>query len=197
MVPIYESSLRNLLHIRSRNIPWTTTDLPVLGRGHSHAASPAHDWNCTSSSSQAGSTCRSSRCAARRSRASRLLGWRTHAFAPRADGSLGPASTQIAKERVALAAPTPLPMPRKPAESSTNRLENYLTRVHTTIAGRRQPAELFDPTPFTQHSLDYDSSPCARPWALVRGKPGAQLELHVEFLGGRKHLPVVTLRRAA
>jgi len=32
---------------------------------------------------------------------------------------------------------------------------------------------------------------------LVRGKPGAQLELHVEFLGGRKHLPIVTLRRVA
>jgi len=40
-------------------------------------------------------------------------------------------------------------------------------------------------------------SPCARPWALTRGKFGAQLELHVEFLAGRKHLPVVTLRRAA
>jgi putative transposase len=40
-------------------------------------------------------------------------------------------------------------------------------------------------------------SPSAKPWALVRGKPGARLELHVEFLAGRKHLPIVSLRRAA
>jgi hypothetical protein len=40
-------------------------------------------------------------------------------------------------------------------------------------------------------------SPCAGHWALVRGKPGARLELHVEFQGGRRHLPIVTLKRAA
>ncbi|MBX3413911.1 MAG: DDE-type integrase/transposase/recombinase [Pirellulales bacterium] len=40
-------------------------------------------------------------------------------------------------------------------------------------------------------------APCARPWALTRGRPGARLELEIEFLGGGKHLPVVTLRRAA
>jgi len=33
------------------------------------------------------------------------------------------------------------------------------------------------------------ASPCARPWA--------KLELSVEFLSGRRHLPVITLRRAA
>jgi hypothetical protein len=31
----------------------------------------------------------------------------------------------------------------------------------------------------------------------VRGAPGVKLELHVERLGGDKHLPVVTLTRAA
>jgi hypothetical protein len=40
-------------------------------------------------------------------------------------------------------------------------------------------------------------APCARPWALTRGRPGAQLELAIKFLGGRKHLPIVKLRRAA
>lgn len=40
-------------------------------------------------------------------------------------------------------------------------------------------------------------APCARPWALTRGRPGARLELEIEFLGGRKHLPIVTLRRVA
>jgi hypothetical protein len=38
-------------------------------------------------------------------------------------------------------------------------------------------------------------SPCARPWALTRGSPGARLELMVEFHAGRRHLPIVRLRR--
>ena len=40
-------------------------------------------------------------------------------------------------------------------------------------------------------------SPCAKPWALVRGKPGAKLELSVELHGGRRHLPIILLRRAS
>ncbi len=40
-------------------------------------------------------------------------------------------------------------------------------------------------------------SPCARPWALVRGSPGAKLTLEVSFPGNRKHLPIVTLKRVA
>jgi len=40
-------------------------------------------------------------------------------------------------------------------------------------------------------------SPCARPHALVRGRPGAVVELSVEHRGGRKHLPIVTLKRVA
>jgi hypothetical protein len=39
--------------------------------------------------------------------------------------------------------------------------------------------------------------PCARPWALTRGSPGARLELNVEFHDRRRHLPIVTLRRVA
>ena len=40
-------------------------------------------------------------------------------------------------------------------------------------------------------------SPCARPQALVRGRPGAVLELRVDYRAGRKHLPIVSLKRAA
>jgi putative transposase len=40
-------------------------------------------------------------------------------------------------------------------------------------------------------------SPCAQPHALVRGRPGAVLELSVERRAGRKHLPVVELKRVA
>jgi hypothetical protein len=37
----------------------------------------------------------------------------------------------------------------------------------------------------------------ARPQSLVRGQPGAIVELAVSYRSGRKHLPVVKLRRAA
>lgn len=40
-------------------------------------------------------------------------------------------------------------------------------------------------------------SPCAGPHALVRGRPGAVVELYVEHQSGRQHLPVVSLRRVA
>ena len=40
-------------------------------------------------------------------------------------------------------------------------------------------------------------SPCAKPQTLVKGKPGVRLKLAVTFEGGRRHLPVVALRRVA
>ena len=40
-------------------------------------------------------------------------------------------------------------------------------------------------------------SPCAQPQALVRGRPGAVVELRVGYRAGRKHLPLVTLKRVA
>jgi transposase InsO family protein len=40
-------------------------------------------------------------------------------------------------------------------------------------------------------------SPCCKPWALVAGKPGDPFSAHVRFHGGRKHLPIVSLKRAA
>jgi hypothetical protein len=41
-------------------------------------------------------------------------------------------------------------------------------------------------------------SPCAAPQALVAGRPGARVELEVEFLAGRRrHLPLLRLRRIA
>jgi hypothetical protein len=41
------------------------------------------------------------------------------------------------------------------------------------------------------------ASPCARPRTLVMGQPGVQLRLIVAFVAGRRHLPRVTLTRAA
>jgi len=40
-------------------------------------------------------------------------------------------------------------------------------------------------------------SPCARPHALVRGRPGAVVELSVEHRTGRKQLPVISLQCVA
>jgi hypothetical protein len=38
---------------------------------------------------------------------------------------------------------------------------------------------------------------CAAPQAPVRGRPGVRLQLGVRFVAGRRHLPVVELRRVA
>jgi len=40
-------------------------------------------------------------------------------------------------------------------------------------------------------------SRCAGPQALIAGQPGARFELAIQFVAGRRHLPVVTLKRAA
>lgn len=40
-------------------------------------------------------------------------------------------------------------------------------------------------------------SPCAKPWALVRGSPGAKLTLELSYHRDRKHLPIIKLKRAA
>jgi len=40
-------------------------------------------------------------------------------------------------------------------------------------------------------------SPCAKPQVLIMGQPGSRIELAVTFEAGRRHLPVVTLRRVA
>jgi len=40
-------------------------------------------------------------------------------------------------------------------------------------------------------------SPCAEPHALIRGRPGAVVELCIGYHAGRRHLPLVTLKRVA
>ncbi|HUG92923.1 MAG TPA: DDE-type integrase/transposase/recombinase [Planctomycetaceae bacterium] len=41
------------------------------------------------------------------------------------------------------------------------------------------------------------ASPCAAPQAPLDGDPGVRLELQLDFVAGRRHLPLVTLKRAA
>jgi hypothetical protein len=40
-------------------------------------------------------------------------------------------------------------------------------------------------------------APCAAPAAEIRGHSGTRIDLQVSYLAGRKHLPVVSLRRVA
>ena len=76
-------------------------------------------------------------------------------------------------------------------------------RAHTTLGGatpdevyfKRRPAcrqPRLEPRPAWPRS-----SPCARPQVLVKGQPGARLQLEVTFNAGRPHLPRVTITRAA
>ncbi len=77
------------------------------------------------------------------------------------------------------------------------------SRPHTKLGGRT-PDEVYHAKRLANRSPRFEprpswprGSPCARPWALMRGKPGARLELKVTFHHGRKHLPLVNLTRAA
>jgi putative transposase len=76
-------------------------------------------------------------------------------------------------------------------------------RPHTSLAGRT-PNEVYERRLPAVRRPRYEprrnwprGSPCARPWALARNRPGAPLRLDVEFHAGRRHLPIVTLKRAA
>jgi putative transposase len=76
-------------------------------------------------------------------------------------------------------------------------------RPHTTLKGatpdevyfKRRPAcrrPRLEPRPNWPRP-----SPCARPQVLVKGQPGARTELDVSFSAGRRHLPRVSITRAA
>jgi putative transposase len=41
------------------------------------------------------------------------------------------------------------------------------------------------------------SSPCAGPHTLIAGQPGDRFTIHVDFVDGKPHLPILELRRAA
>jgi putative transposase len=76
-------------------------------------------------------------------------------------------------------------------------------RPHATLGGRtpnevyfsRKPANR---RPRVEPRKRWPRRPkCARPQTLVAGQPGDQFALDVVFLNGQRHLPVVTVRRAA
>jgi len=71
------------------------------------------------------------------------------------------------------------------------------------LAGRT-PNELYDRSPSANRRPRFEprphwprASPCAAPQTLVKGAPGARLQIRLRFLAGRRHLPIVTIQRAA
>jgi transposase InsO family protein len=74
-------------------------------------------------------------------------------------------------------------------------------RPHTTLGGKT-PNEVHHDTPPANRGPRFEvraawprGSPCAAPITLVKGQPGVVLKLHVDYLEGRKHLPLIKLRR--
>ena len=80
---------------------------------------------------------------------------------------------------------------------------NNIHRPHTFLNGATPDERYFGRRPanraprFEPRARWPRGSPCAKPQTLVKGQPGVRLELAVTFEGGRKHLPIVTLRRVA
>jgi hypothetical protein len=76
-------------------------------------------------------------------------------------------------------------------------------RPHTTLGGRTPNEVYFKRRPANRRPRIEPrrnwprGSPCAKPWALVAGKPGDHVTLHVHFRDGRRHLPVIVPKRAA
>lgn len=76
-------------------------------------------------------------------------------------------------------------------------------RPHTTLDGRTPNEVYFGRRPANQRPRIEPRanwprpSPCATPRTLVAGQPGDRFALKVEPFRGRRHLPIVTLRRAA
>ena len=76
-------------------------------------------------------------------------------------------------------------------------------RPHMTLGGRT-PDEVYFKRFSANRKPRYEprskwprSSPCAKPWALTRGRSGARVQLELSYHEGRKHLPLVAHNRAA
>ncbi len=98
-----------------------------------------------------------------------------------------------------------LSMIRAAFRSDVTRIVDWYNehRPHMTLKGatpnevyfRQRPANRqprFEPRPAWPRG-----SPCAAPQCLVKGQPGTQIQMAVEFVNHRRHLPVVRLTRAA
>jgi len=80
----------------------------------------------------------------------------------------------------------------------------YNTRRPHSWLGGRTPEERYRRIPSACRQPRFETrpqwpsdSPCASPQAKVWGNPGLRLQLVVDFHQGRRHLPIVTLKRVA
>jgi len=76
-------------------------------------------------------------------------------------------------------------------------------RPHMTLGGRT-PNEVYAGGYPANRKPRYEprerwprSSVCAKPVTLVKGRPGARIEIDVDFASSRRHLPIVHVKRAA
>lgn len=75
-------------------------------------------------------------------------------------------------------------------------------RPHTTLGGKTPDEVYFERLPsIRKPRLEPRphwprGSPCAKPQALVAGRPGAGFDIDVAYFHGYTHLPIVRLRRA-
>jgi transposase InsO family protein len=98
-----------------------------------------------------------------------------------------------------------VPLRREKIREELNRFASWYNeqRPHMTLKGST-PDEVYRRRHPTCRYPRYEPRPmwprlsaCARPGVPIRGWPGQRLQLTVDHLAGRQHLPVVTLRRAA
>lgn len=76
-------------------------------------------------------------------------------------------------------------------------------RPHTTLDGKTPDEVYFQLRPANRRPRIEPrkrwprSAPCAKPRTLVAGQPGDHFALEVDSVGSGRHLPIVSLRRAA
>jgi len=76
-------------------------------------------------------------------------------------------------------------------------------RPHTTLDGRTPDEVCLGLRPANRRPRIEPrehwprAAPCARPHTLVAGQPGDRFTIAIDFLGGKRHLPIVSLKRAA
>jgi transposase InsO family protein len=98
-----------------------------------------------------------------------------------------------------------IPLRRKPFRHELAMITEWYNeqRPHMGLAGKT-PNEVFENC-FPAHRKPRieprarwpRGSPCAKPQTLVAGKPGQRFDMTVRFHAKRRHLPIVTLKRAA
>lgn len=126
-------------------------------------------------------------------------------------GAIGKHGSLAVIERLILTLKTLLGcLPLVPLHKTTFRREVGLAitwyneqRPHMTLGGRT-PNEVYGGRFPGNRRPRYEprerwprSSGCARPVTLVKGPPGARIGIHVDFASGRRHLPIVQVKRVA